>query len=55
MKLRITVRIHSCLAHVHTVQTLCIGMKMIGNGWETPLTIPATIFFGRERLSRTEK
>ena len=25
------------------------GMKTVGNGWENSLTVPATVFFGRER------
>ena len=26
-----------------------LGMKTVGNGRENPLTVPAAVFFGRER------
>ena len=28
---------------------VALGMKTVGNGRENPLTVPATVFFGRER------
>jgi len=31
-----------------------IGMKTVGNGRENPSTVPATVFFGRERKRERE-
>jgi len=31
-----------------------VGMKTVGNGRENPSTVPATVFFGRERKRERE-
>ena len=39
---------HKTLERIDT-GGLLVGMKTVGNGRENPSTVPATVFFGRER------
>ena len=47
--LTLTLNVTTMLFNFLHVDQLQVGMKMVGNGRKNPLTVPATVFFCRER------